>query len=239
MIYPSLSIIIPCYNEKNTIKNIIEKVINVKPSNKQIIVVDDYSNDGSIEEIKKIVKLYPDLHVIFHNQNFGKGKAIRSGLDAVKNEVVIIQDADLEYNVNDLIKIFDFYKKNQNYKVIYGSRFLKKNFVEIYSSFNKDFIRILGNILLTFFSNLLNGQNLSDAHTCYKGFDSNTFKKIILYENGFSFCPEINTKISLINIKIKEIPIRYFSRTKDMGKKIRFTDAFLAIKAIIKYRFFN
>ena len=84
MIYPSLSIIIPCYNEKNTIKTIIEKVIKVEPSNKQIIVVDDYSNDGSIDEIKKIVKLYPDIHAIFHDQNFGKGKAIRSGIEAVK-----------------------------------------------------------------------------------------------------------------------------------------------------------
>ena len=137
-----------------------------------------------------------------------------------------------------MIKIYDFYKKNKNYKVIYGSRLLKKNYKKIYSSFNKDVIRILGNIFLTFFSNLLNRQDLTDAHTCYKGFDSNIFKKIILCENGFSFCPEINTKISLLNIKIKEIPIRYFSRTKEMGKKIRFSDAFSAIKSIIKYRFF-
>ena len=231
-------VLVPCFNEINTINIIIKKLISSKRKLK-IILIDDGSNDGTKELIKKKIKK-KIFKFIDLKKNYGKGYAINRAKKFIeKNSFVIIQDADLEYNVNDLIKIFDFYKKNQNYKVIYGSRFLKKNFVEIYSSFNKDFIRILGNILLTFFSNLLNGQNLSDAHTCYKGFDSNTFKKIILYENGFSFCPEINTKISLINIKIKEIPIRYFSRTKDMGKKIRFTDAFLAIKAIIKYRFFN
>lgn len=231
-------VLVPCFNEINTIDIIIKKLINTNKKLK-IILIDDGSNDGTKEFIKKNIKK-KIFKFIDLKKNHGKGYAINRAKKFIeKNSFVIIQDADLEYNVNDLIKICDFYKKNQNYKIIYGSRFLKKNFMKIYHSFNKDIIRIFANIFLTFFSNLFNGQNLSDAHTCYKGFDSNIFKKIILYENGFSFCPEVNTKISLINVKIKEIPIRYFSRTKEMGKKIRFTDAFLAIKAIIKYRFFN
>ncbi len=232
-----LYVLVPCYNEINTINIIIKKLININRKLK-IILIDDGSTDGTKEFIKKNLKK-KIFKFISLKKNHGKGYAINKAKKFLqKDSFVIIQDADLEYHVDDLIKIYDFYKKNKNYKVIYGSRFLKKNYKKIYSSFNKDVIRIFGNIFLTFFSNLLNRQDLTDAHTCYKGFDSNIFKKIILCENGFSFCPEINTKVSLLNIKIKEIPIRYFSRTKEMGKKIRFTDAFSAIMSIIKYRFF-
>jgi len=231
-------VVVPCFNEINTINILIKKLTKINRQLK-IILIDDGSTDGTKDlinkKIKKKIFKFIDL-----KKNHGKGYAINCAKKFIKkNSFVIIQDADLEYNVEDLIKICDYYKKNENFKIIYGSRFLRKNFIKIYYSFNKDAIRIFGNIFLTFLSNLLNGQSLSDAHTCYKGFDSNIFKKIILCEKGFSFCPEINTKISLLNIKIKEIPIRYFSRTKEMGKKIRFTDAFSAIKAIIKYRFFN
>ena len=231
-----LYVLVPCYNEINTIDIIIKKLININRK-LRIILIDDGSTDGTKEFIKKNLKKKV-FRFINLKKNHGKGYAINKAKKYIqKDSFVIIQDADLEYNVDDLIKIYDFYKKN-NYKVIYGSRLLKKNYKKIYASFNKDIFRIFGNISLTFFSNLLNRQNLTDAHTCYKGFESNIFKKIILCENGFSFCPEINTKISLLNIKIKEIPIRYFSRTKEMGKKIRFTDAFSAIKSVIKYRFF-
>lgn len=231
-----LYVLVPCYNEINTIDIIIKKLININRK-LRIILIDDGSKDGTKEFIKKNLKKKV-FRFINLKKNHGKGYAINKAKKYIqKDSFVIIQDADLEYNVDDLIKIYDFYKKN-NYKVIYGSRLLKKNYKKIYASFNKDIFRIFGNISLTFFSNLLNRQNLTDAHTCYKGFESNIFKKIILCENGFSFCPEINTKISLLNIKIKEIPIRYFSRTKEMGKKIRFTDAFSAIKSVIKYRFF-
>lgn len=232
-----LYVLVPCFNEIKTINKIIKKLIKLK-KNIRIILIDDGSTDGTKEFIHKKIKkkIYKFIDL---KRNHGKGYAINKAKKYVKNNsFVIIQDADLEYDVKDLMKIFNFFKKNKNNKVIYGSRFINKDFNEIYSNFNNEIIRIIGNKFLTAFSNFLNGQNLTDAHTCYKAFDSNIFKKIKLFENGFSFCPEINTKISLQGIKIKEIPIRYFSRTKEMGKKITFLDAFYAIKAIIKYRFF-
>ena len=233
-----LYVLVPCFNEIKTINKIIQKLLKIK-KNIKIILIDDGSTDGTKDfihkNIKKKIFKFIDL-----KKNRGKGFAINRAKKFIKkNNFVIIQDADLEYNVRDLIKIFKYLKKHRNKKVVYGSRFLNKEFSEIYHSFNKDLIRIIGNKFLTIFSNFFNKQNLTDAHTCYKAFDSNIFKKIPLTENGFSFCPEINTKISLLNIEIKEIPIKYFSRTKAMGKKISFMDAFYAIKAIIKYRFYQ
>ncbi len=232
-----LYVLVPCFNEIKTINKIIKKLTNLK-KNIRIILIDDGSTDGTkefiLKNIKKKIYKFIDL-----KKNHGKGYAINKAKKYIKkNSFVIIQDADLEYDVKDLIRIFNLFKKNKNDKIIYGSRFLNKNFDEIYNSFNKDILRIIGNKFLTAFSNFFNKQNLTDAHTCYKAFDSNIFKKIRLIENGFSFCPEINTKISLLNIEVKEIPVKYFSRTKEMGKKITFFDAFYAIKAIIKHRFF-
>ena len=145
----------------------------------------------------------------------------------------------MEYDPNDFYKLYNEFNKNKNSKVIYGSRFLNKKFTEIYFSFGKSIIRILGNKILTIFSNVINNQNLTDAHTCYKTFDSNIFKRIKLQEKGFSFCPEINTKVSNMKIDIKELPIKYISRSKEMGKKISFVDAFYAIRAILTYKYFN
>ena len=234
----NLYVLVPCFNEIKTINKIIKNLIKLKKDIK-IILIDDGSTAGTKEFIYKNIKkkIYKFIDL---KKNYGKGYAINRAKKFVKiNSFVIIQDADLEYDVKDLIKIFKYFEKNKNKKVIYGSRFLKKNFNQIYLSFNKDILRIIGNKFLTAFSNFFNNQKLTDAHTCYKAFDSNIFKKISLNENGFSFCPEINTKISLLNIKIKEFPINYSSRTKEMGKKITFFDAFYAIKAIIKYRFFK
>ena len=230
MIYPSLSIIIPCYNEKNTIKNIIEKVINVKPSNKQIIVVDDYSNDGSIEEIKKIVKLYPDLHVIFHNQNFGKGKAIRSGLDAVKNEVVIIQDADLEYDPSEYLNLMLPFIDAQA-DVVYGSRFLgNQKYTRIHF-----FWHYLANKTLTFISNIFTNLNMTDMETGFKAFKSSVVKSVNLEENSFGIEPEMTIKLSYKRFKFYEVPISYNGRSYEEGKKIRLIDAFIALYCIFKY----
>ena len=232
-----LYVLVPCFNEFRTIKKIITRIAKLK-YNIKIIIIDDGSTDGTKEIIEKNLrsKIYKFINI---KKNNGKGYAINKAKKYIKSDsFVIIQDADLEYNPRDFIKIFKYYKKNQKTKVIYGSRFLKKNFKNIYKSFGKSIIRIIGNYFLTSFSNLINNQKLTDSHTCYKGFDSNLFKKINLKEKGFSFCPEINTKISLLNLNIKELPIKYKSRTKEMGKKIGFIDAFSAIKSIIIYRFF-
>ena len=231
-------VVVPCFNEIRTIKKIIQslKKINL---NLKIILIDDGSTDGTKNVISASIKskIYKYINL---KKNHGKGYAINCSKKYIKNNAyVIIQDADLEYDPNDFYKLYNEFKKNKNSKVIYGSRFLNKKFSKIYFSFGKSLIRIFGNKLLTFFSNTLNNQNLTDAHTCYKTFDSNIFKRIKLQEKGFSFCPEINTKISNMKLDIKELSIKYISRSKEMGKKISFVDAFYAIKAILTYKYFN
>ena len=231
-------VVVPCFNEIRTIKKIVQslKKINL---NLKIILIDDGSTDGTKNVISKCIKnkIYKYINL---KKNHGKGYAINCSKKYIKNNAyVIIQDADLEYDPNDFYKLYNEFKKNKNSKVIYGSRFLNKKFTKIYFSFGKSLIRIIGNKLLTFFSNVLNNQNLTDAHTCYKTFDSKIFKRIKLQEKGFSFCPEVNTKLSNMKIDIKEFPIKYISRSKEMGKKISFVDAFYAIRAILTYKYFN
>tara|TARA_B110000037_G_C17093030_1_gene494791 strand:+ start:647 stop:1345 length:699 start_codon:yes stop_codon:yes gene_type:complete len=228
------TIIIPAYNEAKTIGKLLDKifVLNLK---KQIIVIDDYSNDGTqkilIRNKKKIDKL------IFHKKNCGKGAAIRSGQKFIKGKYIAIQDADLEYNPSDLIKLFKYIEKNK-LNVVYGSRVLKKNKFQNTKNFTH-LIRIWGNIFLTMVSNFINNQDLTDAHTCYKIFKASIFKKIVLKENGFAFCPEVTTKISKKNYSIKEIPISYNGRTYSDGKKITSFDGIVALYCLIKYRYFH
>ena len=192
-------------------------------------------DDGSVDGTRSILlknKRYIS-HLILHKKNIGKGGAIKTAKKFVKGNIVIIQDADLEYNPQDYFKMILFIKKG--YKVVYGSRvlggnrYLSKNF--------SSFMRIFYNHILTILSNILNNQRLTDAHTCYKMFRSDIFSKISLKENDFSFCPEITTKVGLKKIEIKEVPIRYSGRNYEDGKKIRFIDGIKAIKTLFKYRF--
>ena len=227
-----LTIIIPAYNEINTIQEIIDKIFNIK-INKQIILVDDYSSDGTKEVIKRNKNKIDKI--IFHDFNKGKGAAIKSAQEFVQGEYVVIQDADLEYDPDDLVNLL-FEIDNKNSKVVYGSRVLSNIENKKSQNFSHG-LRIYGNIFLTKLSNLINSQNLTDAHTCYKMFDSNLFKSIKLEENDFSFCPEITTKISLLNISISEISINYNGRTYDQGKKIKASDGLKAIWTLIKYKF--
>jgi len=229
-----LSIIIPCFNEKKTIVPIVKKLLRLK-INLEIVIVDDGSTDGSREIIKKFLEKKVKK-VIFHKKNMGKGKSIISAKKYCSGDYVVIQDADLEYDPKDFLKFIKYLKTHQ-VDALYGSRFLNKSFSTIQAHF-LGFYRIIGNKILTLFSNMLNGQNLTDAHTCYKMFSIKLFKKINLEENGFSFCPEVNTKISNLKIKIHEIPIFYKGRGFEKGKKIKLTDFFYAIKTIIKYRLF-
>ena len=230
---PKLTIIIPAYNEINTIQNLINKILNLK-IDKQIILIDDNSNDGTNEIIKKNNDKIDKI--IIHNENKGKGAAIKSAQKFVEGKYVVIQDADLEYNPEDLYSLLDEIEKN-NRKVVYGSRVLNNPQNKKSQNFSHS-LRIVGNIFLTKFSNILNKQKLTDAHTCYKVFDSELFKSIDLQEEGFSFCPEITTKISLLDIEIIEIPINYDGRTYDQGKKIVASDGLKAIWTLMKYRFF-
>ena len=227
-----LSIIIPVFNEKNTILKIIRKIESLKDIDKEIIIVDDCSDDGTKEILTGISN--SKYKIIFHEKNLGKGAAIKTGKKYITGQIVIIQDADLEYNPEDYRKLIKPIL-NQEYEVVYGSRVLGKNryFVKNFSSV----YRIFFNHILTILSNLINRQKLTDAHTCYKTFYFKVFNSVNLEEDGFSFCPEITTKLSLMNIEIKEIPIEYYGRSYKQGKKIKLSDGIKALITLIKYRF--
>jgi dolichol-phosphate mannosyltransferase len=228
-----ISIIIPCYNEEKTIEKLLNKIFFIKLK-KQIIII----NDGSIDKSKSIINKYKNKIDIIINKkkNTGKGSCIILAKKFIKGKIVIIQDADLEYDPKDYYKLIKPILEKKSL-VVYGSRVLNRNNYKN-NNFSKSF-RVFGNFILTLISNFINNQHLTDAHTCYKVFDSSLFKKISLKQSDFSFCAEVTTKLSLMNIKILEIPIRYKGRSYKDGKKISFSDAFKTFYTIIKYRFFR
>jgi len=230
-----ISVIIPCFNEVATLEIIIDKILCQKKIIKQIILVNDGSNDGTKELIEE--KLIRKVNIVIHHKkNKGKGSAIKSALKYAIGDIILIQDADLEYDPRDYNKLIRPILKKKFY-VVYGSRvlnrnrYLSDNFTSLY--------RIFFNHMLTLISNIINSQKLTDAHTCYKVFHRSVLKKIKLFENDFSFCPEITTKISNKKIKITEVSIRYKGRDYNEGKKIGFNDGIKAIYVLIKYKFFK
>ena len=228
-----LSIIIPVYNEVQTIEKIVLKVKKIKDIKKQIIIVDDGSTDGTSEKLKDIKTKFKIDKIIFNKKNKGKGHAIKLAQKKISQKYTIIQDADLEYNPKDYHKILRVLKKKK-FKVVYGSRILNTNHFTK-NNFTSN-LRLFANHALTITSNIINSQNLTDAHTCYKAFDSNVFKKLNLCENGFSFCPEVTTKISNLGLDIFEVKISYNGRDYKSGKKISFIDGFDALWTLIKYK---
>ncbi len=229
-----ISIVIPVYNEEKLIKKLLIKVNSIKNIKKEVIVVNDGSSDNTLDTLKNNCSKLYDL-LINYKKNRGKGYACRMGLRKASGTIIIIQDGDLEYNPKNYSRLINPILQNKT-NVVYGSRVLKggKRVRPKTISFK---IRILANHFLTFLSNILNNQNLTDAHTCYKVFKKSTYNKIKLEEDGFNFCPEMTTKFSKINEKILEVPIDYFGRTIEEGKKIQFFDGFRAINCLIKYRF--
>ena len=232
-----ISIIIPCYNEKNTLIKIINKIIlslnNYNFKSYEILIVDDGSSDGTTEIIKENFSIKNNFKTFFHDKNLGKGAAIKTAKNNLTGNIIIIQDADLEYDPDDYDKLLKPIIDG-NFKVVYGSRVLNRERYKI-SGFNSK-VRIFGNHFLTIISNFLNKQNLTDAHTCYKVFHKELFDLITLEENDFAFCPEVTSKISNLGFKIHEVPIRYNGRSYKEGKKIKTTDALKALKTLIKYR---
>ncbi len=229
-----LSIIIPVFNEKNTLTKLLNKIDDIKDIEKEVVIVDDCSTDGTKEILLNLDKF--KYKIYFHSKNKGKGAAIKTAKKNITGQIVIIQDADLEYNPNDYYKIIEPIK-NKQFIVVYGSRVLGKNRYSL-KNFSSVY-RIFFNHLLTIISNVFNSQKLTDAHTCYKAFTYELFNSINLEEDDFSFCPEITTKIGLRNIDIKEVPIEYFGRSYKEGKKIKLIDGVKALFTIIKYRFFK
>ncbi len=222
-----LSVIIPTYNEEQTLSLIIKKVIEV-PLDKEIIIVDDGSTD-STPEILERYKNRKGFKILRHGSNQGKGMAIRSALGHITGDIIIIQDADLEYDPQDYIKLIEPVKNGEGF-VVYGSR-------TSVSDHHSYLMFYLGGRLISFVTNILYNQRLTDELTCYKVFDSKLIKSISLNCKGFGFDAEITAKIARRGVKIKEIPIRYYPRKFSEGKKIRWIDGVIAIWILLKYRF--
>jgi glycosyltransferase involved in cell wall biosynthesis len=226
-----LSVLIPIYNEKNTILEILKRIDAVDLGGiffkKEIILVDDGSSDGTREILKGLENKYK---IIYHSKNQGKGAAIITGLEHVSGEYVIIQDADLEYDPEDYKKLLEVALKN-NAEVVYGSRKLKPQNKYSHLSF------YLGGLLLTWLTKIFYGIEITDESTCYKLFKTETIKAIPLKCKRFEFCPEITAKIAKRKIKIYEVPISYFPRHKKEGKKIKWGDGIEAAWVLIKNKF--
>jgi glycosyltransferase involved in cell wall biosynthesis len=226
-----LTVVIPCYNEIGTIKDLLMAVNNVEPNNKEIIVVDDGSSDGTRELLQ--TELRPMITtLIFHENNRGKGAAIRTGIQAATGDVVLIQDADLEFDPREYSTLLAPIRDGRA-DVVYGSRFQGGRPHRVLY-----FWHSIGNRLLTLFSNMFTNLNLTDMETCYKLFRRSLLQSITLEQDRFGFEPEVTAKIARIpGVRIYEVGISYAGRTYAEGKKISWRDGISAIYCILKYAF--
>ncbi|RHX85181.1 glycosyltransferase family 2 protein [Leptospira stimsonii] len=229
-----VSIVIPCYNEKNTIRNILETVKKVPIKNKEIILVDDCSKDGTRDLLQTAPFKKLADQIIFHEINQGKGAALRTGFKAATGDIVIVQDADLEYDPFEIPEVIDpIYKGKAD--VVFGSRFLGGRPHRVVYYWHR-----LGNMVLTTLSNMFTNINLTDMETCYKAFRREIIQSIDIKENRFGFEPEITAKVAKIpDVRIFEVGISYYGRTYAEGKKIGWKDGFRAIYCILRYNLFN
>jgi glycosyltransferase involved in cell wall biosynthesis len=222
-----LSIIIPCYNERSTISTLIDAVQQSPIRDKEIIIVDDGSKDGTRDLLRKLDQ--PNVKVIFHEANQGKGAALRTGFTAATGDICIVQDADLEYDPQEFPLVIQPIIDGKA-DVVFGSRFQSGRPHRVVYFWHR-----VGNGLLTLLSNFLTDLNLSDMETCYKAFRREVIQSIRICENRFGFEPEVTAKISKMNLRIYEVGISYYGRTYDEGKKIGWKDGFRAIYCILKY----
>jgi glycosyltransferase involved in cell wall biosynthesis len=226
-----LTIVIPVFNEINTVETLLQRVFLANTSlEKEIIVIDDCSTDGTREFLRKLQgDSTKNIKVIFQEKNMGKGAALKKGFSAASGEIVIIQDADLEYNPSEYQKLLDPII-NGKADVVYGSRFVGSEPHRVLF-----FWHSLGNKLLTLLSNMFTNLNLTDMETCYKAFRKEVLSRIDLKENRFGFEPEITAKIAKIDCRIYEVGISYSGRTYLEGKKINWRDGLWALWCIVKY----
>jgi len=247
-----ISVVIPVYNERQFIAEIITRVraVHIEGLETEIIIVDDCSTDGTRDFLEEIARktliesgslmntaelpnsnFFKDIKIFFQDKNQGKGAALRRGIKETTGDIIIIQDADLEYDPRDYSKLLDPIM-NGLADVVYGSRFLGGPHRVLY------FWHYVGNKFLTLLSNIFTNINLTDMETCYKAFRANAFKEIVLNENRFGFEPEITAKVAKKNLRIYEVPISYFGRTYHEGKKVNWRDGLKAIYCVIRYNLF-
>ena len=228
-----ISIIIPCFNEEKTISKVIDKILNLSEIDKEIIIINDGSTDNTkniLDDLKKksqIIKTYD------HDKNQGKGAALKTGFSKSSGDIILVQDADLEYDPNDYQKLLQpFYKTDA--QIVYGSRFMGGDYVRLHYYWH-----FIANKLLTAMTNIFTNLNMTDMETGYKLFKTKAIKSIDLKEKSFSVEPEITVKLAKKKFIFYEVPISYKGRSYEEGKKITIKDAFLAIYCLIKYRFFG
>lgn len=226
-----LSVLIPCFNEKNTIERIVGKINKLENLNIEIIIIDDNSIDGTREILKNEIKNQVS-QIIFNEENHGKGYCVKKGIEAATGDIILIQDADLEYDPKEYFKLIKPINDG-NADVVYGSRFIGSDERRILF-----FWHTVANKLLTLLSNMFTNLNLTDMETCYKVFKKDLMQRIDLKEKGFGFDPEITAKLAKQKPKIYEVGISYFGRTYEEGKKINLKDAFIVLKCIIIYNLF-
>jgi glycosyltransferase involved in cell wall biosynthesis len=225
---PLLSVIIPAFNEAATISTVLQQ-IRAQKLNTEIIVVDDGSSDGTRELLKTALRKKQLEHLILHEKNQGKGAAIRTGIAQAKGQIILIQDADLEYNPRDYQRLIQPIVEGKA-DVVFGSRFLGSEPHRIVF-----FWHSIANHGLTLLSNIFNNLNLSDMETGYKAFRADVLRQLTITENGFGIEPELTAKVAALRVRIFEVGIAYYGRTYEEGKKIGLSDAFRAVWVIMKW----
>jgi len=224
---PLLSVVMPCYNERNTIEEIVRRVMAVK-IRIELIIVDDGSTDGTRDLLTKLKEQY-GFNLIFQPKNGGKGAALRRGFQEVSGDLVIIQDADLEYSLEEFPQLIELICQGRA-DVVYGSRFLGRHRVFLFTHY-------AGNRFLTLITNVLYNTMLTDMETCYKVMRIEVLRSMTLESNGFGIEPELTAKIFKRHYRVYEVPITYDGRNYDEGKKITWRDGFVALWVLLKYRF--